>query len=156
MWIPQKRLVSHSNKRVSSQIKSTCSVTIKVVNKCLLYIRRISLTSQKGHFDLFPTWYKPFSFSLINTKRSKRFCFIMFQKAATKRCACVYFFSIALGEEGWSSFGFVSWKILNYFKNTRILVQRFHYKCPHEQSIDVISRLCELEGSCTSKEAGKV
>lgn len=86
LWIPQKRLVFHSNKWVPSQIKSTCSVTIKVVNKCLLYIRRISLTSQKAHFDLFPTWYEPFSFSLINTKTSKRFCFVTFQKATTKRC----------------------------------------------------------------------
>lgn len=31
----------------------------------------------------------------------------------------------------------------------------FFYKCPHEQSVDVISPLCELEGSCTSKEAEK-
>lgn len=71
LWIPQKRLVSHWNKWVSSQIKSTCSVTIKVVNKCFLYIRRISLTSQKGQFDVFPTWYKTFSFSLMNTNKQE-------------------------------------------------------------------------------------
>lgn len=94
IWIPQKRLVSHWNKWISSQIKSTCSVTIKVVSKFLLYIRRISLTSQKGYFDLFPTWCKSFSFSLINTSTSKRFFFIMLQKATTKMC--VYFFLIPL------------------------------------------------------------
>lgn len=30
------------------------------------------------------------------------------------------------------------------------------YKCPDEQFIDVVSVLCELEGSCSSKEAGKI
>jgi len=99
MWIPQKRLVSHSNKWVSSQIKSTCSVTIKVVNKCLLYIRRISLTRKKGLFDLFPTCYKPFAFSLINTKTSKRFCLIMFRKTTTKKGVCVLSFSCPVGGE---------------------------------------------------------
>lgn len=97
IWIPQKRLVSHWNKWIYRQIKSTCCVTIKVVSKCLLYLRRFSLTSQKGHFDLFPTWCKSFSFSLINTQTSKRFFFIMFLKATTKRC--VYFFLIALERE---------------------------------------------------------
>lgn len=98
IWIPQKRLVSHWNKWISSQIKSTCNVTIKVVSKCLLYIRRISLTGQKGHFDLFPIWWKSFSFLLINTKTSKRFLFITFQKATAKRCRCVYFFFNYIGK----------------------------------------------------------
>lgn len=101
IWIPQKRLVSHWNKWISSQIKSTCSVTIKVVSKCLLYIRRISLTGQKGHFDLFPIWWKSFSFLLINTKTSKRFLFITFQKATAKRCRCVYFFFLITLEREW-------------------------------------------------------
>lgn len=65
------------------------------MNKCLLYIRRISLTSQKVYFDLFPTWCKSFSFSLINT--SERFFFTVFQKATTKRCVCVLFFFNYIG-----------------------------------------------------------
>lgn len=118
IWISQKRLVSHWNKWISSKIKSTCSLAIKVVSKCLLYIRRISLTSQKEHFDLFPTWCRSFSFSLISPKTSKSFFFIMFQKATTQG-VCVYFFKKLHwngGVEDESSSVFFSWKILNYSK----------------------------------------
>lgn len=103
IWIPQKRLVSHWSKWISSQIKSTCSATIKVVSKCflfLLYIRRISLTGQKGHFDLFPICWKSFSFSLINKKTSKSFLFLMFQKGTTKRIY-VYFLKLITLEGEW-------------------------------------------------------
>lgn len=146
MWIPQKRLASHSNKWVSSQIKSASSVTIKVVNKCLLYITRISLTSQKGHFDLFPTWYKSF-FTLTAQHKDKREILLCNVSESHKKgmCVCTFFQLHCRGNDDAS--------LLLSPKKYRIISKILEFLCKDFETRALMSNLMSLAFFVSWKEA---